>query len=397
MSASFEGLCDFGCNLGKCPENVCRTTKVLPYAVWTTSPFLPPACNQGTATGMWAGLCSYACDFGYCPTSVCTCTGQGTLNQPPPADQEVGWPLSNPNDGGLCKFACTRTWCPSDVCFRGTDDTDYDQVDPADYPADCTERFETLDNLVAVQDRIPSHCYEQYMLGIQAKELEVALSDYDKIMSQGYDGKFDTYKQYIADLVWPSIKAFMVGEGKKYLSCTEPSRKPCCKDCSGAWCGACQLNNCVPAGTPVGIICPDKIFSIGEFTTEGGPPAYTFKIENREAFYNDLADMYGIPESWTQIGDHKAYILAGCGENSATCWITWKNMILPAAKIEVPNPKTLFSESLGDLKTLQSTLVEYLDESWISDPAEIIDAVSIFHGIRFRGQHAFRRKYSNQN
>ncbi|RKU46597.1 hypothetical protein DL546_006064 [Coniochaeta pulveracea] len=121
-SADFSGLCSFNCNLGKigdkgCPSNICGTAPA-PLVIPTVSPFLPPTCTKGKGPAGWEGLCDYSCNFGFCPSNICTCTQTGALNVPPPKIKDtVGSSLDpNFNDWGLCDFACPRGYCPEGSC-----------------------------------------------------------------------------------------------------------------------------------------------------------------------------------------------------------------------------------------------------------------------------------------
>lgn len=322
MSGSFEGLCNSACNLGKCPTNVCRNTLVLPFAIVNPSPFLPPSCNQGTGAAPWAGLCSYAHDFGYCPISVCTCTRRGTLNLAPPSDPEKVRYSIEGEDGGLCNFACTRTWCPEDVCTPD-DEEDDPNIEERDWLPACTRSFDNADAIVAAGTSIPYHCYGKYMVTAQAKELGSSITEYNTIMAAGYDSKFKTYARYTADLVWPSIKACIANDCFQYLTCTILDQRTCCNTFTQAACGAnCRKDTpdlpgipghkCTAAGDTVPITCPRYIQSMGEGTTQTPPEAFSFAFKNRDAFFTTLADKYRIPESWTQIGSHRAYVNANC-------------------------------------------------------------------------------------
>lgn len=127
---NFIGLCNYACNLGYCPEDVCSRTE-MPIVNPPVSPFFPDTCTAGTSragedgAAALAPLCQYTCQYGYCPIRRCTCTSTGILRVPPPADATVvGLPdfrlrhdvAVNP----ICDFACRRGYCPSGACILGS-------------------------------------------------------------------------------------------------------------------------------------------------------------------------------------------------------------------------------------------------------------------------------------
>lgn len=120
-SPSWEGLCDFACNLAYCPPDHCSANYNKDYIDPTVSEFLPYACNQGQGTGNYLGLCSYACHFGFCPIAVCKCTGTGALVPPGDGDGIESRSIFG-DDHGLCNFACQRGYCPY-PCFGTTTPT----------------------------------------------------------------------------------------------------------------------------------------------------------------------------------------------------------------------------------------------------------------------------------
>ncbi|KAH7109411.1 glycosyl hydrolase family 71-domain-containing protein [Dendryphion nanum] len=137
--ANYEGLCKFAWNLGgsSIDSRACSATKQPAY-VPSVSPFLPQACVKGTGPGDNQGLCDYACNFGFCPINVCKCISSGALNKPPAVTDPVDWKVfKDLKDGGLCQFACSRGYCP-DHCLavmpvegeeEDDDDGDSDRLD----------------------------------------------------------------------------------------------------------------------------------------------------------------------------------------------------------------------------------------------------------------------------
>ncbi|TAQ87155.1 hypothetical protein B7494_g4548 [Chlorociboria aeruginascens] len=83
-----------------------------------TSPSSSTVCTAGTGSGNYIGLCNFCCEYGYCPSDVCTCTSYGTQVPLPPATGQDGHPLSGEDDSylGLCSFAGNYGYCPGTAC-----------------------------------------------------------------------------------------------------------------------------------------------------------------------------------------------------------------------------------------------------------------------------------------
>lgn len=84
----------------------------------TTSPSSSDVCIKGTGPGNYEGLCNFACNFGYCP-EVCTCTGTGSQVTAPANTGTVCVPAAGLDPvgySGLCSFACDHGYQPAGAC-----------------------------------------------------------------------------------------------------------------------------------------------------------------------------------------------------------------------------------------------------------------------------------------
>lgn len=86
----------------------------------------PPSgqvCVGGTGEGNFEGLCNFACQYGYCPEGTCTCLAYGSQKPLPNSTGRKGYPLVNLPGRcgylGLCSFAFDRGYYPDTAC--GTD------------------------------------------------------------------------------------------------------------------------------------------------------------------------------------------------------------------------------------------------------------------------------------
>ena len=92
--------------------------------------FMPPpppppgqVCVGGSGEGNFQGLCDFTCQYGYCPEDVCTCLAFGSQKAAPPNTGRKGYPLVNLPGRcgyvGLCSFAYDHGYYPDTAC--GTD------------------------------------------------------------------------------------------------------------------------------------------------------------------------------------------------------------------------------------------------------------------------------------
>lgn len=81
-----------------------------PPTTTTTPPSTGDACVAGEGDGNFGGLCEFACQYGYCPSDVCRCTQRGAAVPQPPSTGQKGYP--NVNVPGRCGYAglCSFAW-----------------------------------------------------------------------------------------------------------------------------------------------------------------------------------------------------------------------------------------------------------------------------------------------
>lgn len=124
---NFIGLCNYACNLGYCPSDVCSTTP-MPIVDPPVSPFYPETCIEGTsrdANSPLKSLCEFTCKYGYCPIRRCKCTAMGTLRPFPTEDDSIvglaDFALrSDGIVGQMCGFSCRFGGCLRGACVGGS-------------------------------------------------------------------------------------------------------------------------------------------------------------------------------------------------------------------------------------------------------------------------------------
>lgn len=361
--SSYVGLCSFACNYGYCPPEACGVEQV-PLTEPTVSPFLPAACTAGSGEGDLMGLCSYACSYGFCPIHACTCTGTGTLNQPPTANTTfTAVYTGNRDDGGLCKFACQRGYCPDacastegEVLVCSDDDDDPDCTEDSPDPCDLSRYFSSWEDLQDATD-IPDICMPMYAMQVLMDILDTALKNYTDV-NNGYDEKFGYYVKYLRDMVPHAIDEVIADHGK-YVQCAE--------------------------GTSHGFKDPQPCFipEIGSIWT------VKYSFVNETGFYDVLQSKYGVQRDWVEVSDvenrvdGKDNCYPDLNHGGQICKpVIETNLNMPHAKddFNISNPKDSIANALPRFKDLQlDVAATWADLSffiWDGDDTDAVEALS---------------------
>jgi hypothetical protein len=277
-------------------------------------------------------------------------------------------------------------------CHRndGDDDSDDDDYIDGNYYGPCSSTFTTLAQLEERRDSVPAHCVEQYLLDIQIAVYEAALNKYKELLANGYDGKFQTYEKSTKAEVPDQINSFMASDKvDKYFKCQETKQITCCKDCHYATCGVgCVKGDDCKSG--MGTVDMDKCPKI-EFEQPmiGGVevPRTTYTLADADGFYADIAETWGIDQSWIRFDKRLMKPQNGCqyADDVKQCQeeqnIYFRNF--PVAnndKIEIYNPKKLIGDSsdkaaemLARIKTMRQ--IGLYDELLL--PSDLVDATSL--------------------
>lgn len=237
---------------------------------------------------------------------------------------------------------------------------------------------------------MPAHCVEQYLLDIQIAVYEAALNKYKELLADGYDAKFQTYEKSAKAEVADQINSFMASDKvDKYFKCQETKEITCCKDCHYATCGVgCVEGDDCTGG--IGTIDMDKCPKIEfEQPMVGGldVPRTTYMLVDADGFYADIAETWGIDQSWIRFDKRLMKLQNGCqfSDNITQCQeeknIYFRNF--PMAnddKIDIYNPKKLIGDSsdeaaemLARIKTMRE--IGLYDELLL--PSELVDATSL--------------------
>ncbi|KAH6892884.1 glycoside hydrolase family 18 protein [Thelonectria olida] len=101
-----------------------------------------------------------------------------------------------------------------------------------DYFVDCDSDYASLSQLKDRKSKIPSYCMDQYIVDVEIKIMDDALSKNNDLIDDGYDDRFKLYEQYTKEQVPSQINAFMGnGHAGDYFKCEETKLRTCCITC----------------------------------------------------------------------------------------------------------------------------------------------------------------------
>ncbi|KAL6161323.1 hypothetical protein ACJBU6_00443 [Exserohilum turcicum] len=290
-------------------------------------------------------------------------------------------------------FAGTTDWAVDLQDWHGADEPeDYEMPIDENYWADCEGQYNSLDQLKDRKGTIPSHCMEQYITDVQISVLDGALKKYKDLVDKRYDDKFRIYASYVKDQIPDQINNFMTSDKvDKYFSCSDyKTRGTCCKDCRYATC----IENCIKGSNCKGgkgeypmDKCPRIEFQKGTLDGDYIPNA-TFTLKDKDGFYNDLSETWGIDKEWITMGKRLMRINNGCqyaGENVQNC-IQWNNNyfknypMMNGDKVKIYNPKDIIGDSypkaLDMLYRFQDMSIAGIWDEQITE-SDLVDSMSL--------------------
>ncbi|KAH7303636.1 exo-1,3-beta-D-glucanase [Stachybotrys elegans] len=248
----------------------------------------------------------------------------------------------------------------------GDEDDDFEELVLGDLLPPCPARYNTLDDIVNAQSNIPKHCLDKYLLYIQLEVMRKALSDYDSIVSNGYQEKFKVYKRSIDQQIPMVMTQYMRGAQKSgNFRCIEKRPMICCAKCSHGTCASkpesCDWSPDCQRGSfkDFPIDCPTNGQEGFQTILSGEelPNEITYTLTNSDGFYKSLLEQTGIVQDWVSFGDHLAYLGNGCqtqGADVLECikntGIYWHNF--PTATAKVIDPADTIRKSYDNMKNL---------------------------------------------
>ena len=135
----------------------------------------------------------------------------------------------NLNFGGIVDWAVDLQEFGNDSNHPDGDD---DDLPPAGPLPSCDASYDTLEHLDAAANSIPFNCKAIYLVATLSNVLNAAVNSYHDMMQNGYDGKFKTYAQSVANGAAGTVRDFVNGAGNKYFSCVVGEASLCCDYCN---------------------------------------------------------------------------------------------------------------------------------------------------------------------
>ncbi|KAK3317910.1 killer toxin alpha/beta [Apodospora peruviana] len=96
--------------------------------------------------------------------------------------------------------------------------------------SDCKGSYDSLEKIGEAAD-IPSHCVPVYMVEVMANILTNSMKEYDDLMADGYDRKFNTYADAVVKSGKRAVRDWMYAHGNDYFTCDVVEPISCCKWC----------------------------------------------------------------------------------------------------------------------------------------------------------------------
>ncbi|KAF2261554.1 glycoside hydrolase [Lojkania enalia] len=257
-------------------------------------------------------------------------------------------------------FGGTSDWAVDldhDYGDSGIGNTDPDSVEPGGGPVcDSANNYDTLEKIADDNDLDPT-CAMQYSLRVLNIMLQQSIVKY-RAVDDGYDSKFQSYVKYLKKGLPETLRqhmSWLSGEGQKFFDCHFVGNG---KD----WKGQCPVPRDVRGGLLIGIWTIDMT------------------LRDKEGFYKDLYDKTGIMEEWIKFDKYEEETMC----NPSPCnklELTVNGMPFLKDDYEVPNPKDIVSEALGNTNNLQVNLgARMIDVSmglWLGNNADVVQALSI--------------------
>ncbi|KAK6535514.1 hypothetical protein TWF694_001969 [Orbilia ellipsospora] len=308
--------------------------------------------------------------------------------------------------------------------FTDFDDDDSEYLPDAPPLSPCTGSYATMEDLEAAISTIPAHCTLQYTVATLQSIYTSALSTYNSLLSNGYDDKFSTYAQAVADSAGSSVSDFTNNNGNKYFSCLVGEFGFCCSQCGQYSCKYCFDGQCTQTCSTLTLLC-NKKRSLGRIAgreSGGGPAAQTVPItkgqkisepcppdysqrgygpdnpyvqsvwwtlpsDKHDTFLADLYTSTGIPpEKITFVDRHnRGNDCAPSAKADDDCWLIGIDYNFPQpngyGKGDVTNPKDVAQAAFNKAQYLGPTLADAAlalqMSAFYENANDLVDAISL--------------------
>ncbi|KAF1972056.1 glycoside hydrolase [Bimuria novae-zelandiae CBS 107.79] len=258
---------------------------------------------------------------------------------------------------------------------------------------DCASSYISFEQLEEDADWTRPHCMEEYILQVELVVYKNALEKYKELIDDGYDGKFKTYERYVKEQIPLQVNNFMVSDKvDKYFTCKNYKCMACCDGCKYG-CGVpgkdCfRGSDCVAGYQSLDMdACPRYEFRPPVISGDYIPNA-TFTLKDKDGFFKDLADTWGIAQEWIDFGNRlirvNPNVCIGAGSDVQDCMLKNNNYLwnypIPDDNIEIYNPKDVLGASYSnatDMRDRIDVMYQMGNYDGQMDLRDLVDASSL--------------------
>lgn len=322
--------------------------------------------------------------------------------------RRVAWQAKN--------FAGTIDWAVDLQRFTDDDRWGPNGTEPSLPPGSDIEICEgSYTKLEDVPRDAADHCRNLYILQALKQNLTGSMSQYDQLIEDGYDKKFNTYAEAVSRSGNAQIENFMFSKGNDYFTCVVSEQYTCCdhceyfqdkmnlgekhcKFCEDYDCGWSPIcgNNPGSPGCEIEVRwkdehgpCPPDFSNRSEDPPEDGyyaQAAVTWNMRDgmRDKFFADLYLDTGIKEEdikWKSVNRYPCIP----AESDEDCRKHNHDHNFPVTdgytKEDVLNPKDVVEDARGNLNTLGpdlTSVIEYVQKNiYPGSTYDLVDALSL--------------------
>ncbi|KAI0803398.1 exo-1,3-beta-D-glucanase [Xylaria sp. FL0064] len=232
-------------------------------------------------------------------------------------------------------------------------------VDPQLAP--CLGQFSTLGQIMDAAATIPEHCFDTYIVQVELNVLNMVLQEFDKLIGDGYDKKFKISQKVVQDQAPASLDTYMRGaQATGIWHCTEPRSVIFCADCSSSIPGCSRF-------------------------CDNSKNCFTYTLSDKDTFFADISEKYGIVVDWLSFGDRLARFPPGCERDDSQDCINkegtfWHGYPL-LSNLTVPNPKDAVTASHAMSKALAADAADAQRfapyDAGVTSKTDVVDALSL--------------------
>lgn len=252
----------------------------------------------------------------------------------------------------------------------GSDDDDDDGADEYVGPVRCDALYTGLEQMEDWYGHILDRCISQYLAEIFFRNLTSSREKYNKIINHDYDSKFKIYHDVIKEQSKYQLKKYMVDDKAVGWSCGKPQPKKCCNQCSNGGGNymdyvcfhlACfgsdegSSTKC-SSGEDQKVDCPTVV---GDY-----PPDYNWHLDDKDKFFDNLEQHYGVLRDWVEFVDDDVYNNYGCAwgqtesdqRNMAKCAkdtdVIWRNYPALKEDFDLKDPSDIMKAAYDSVTRL---------------------------------------------